>query len=134
MRGRIDLNLPRPDVAHPTASFRRYRVREATTCALFLTPALLFLAVSSFYPLLYSLYLSFHDWNMTIPFSRPYFVGADGYLRLVRDSDFHRSFLRTLDFVGSAVSIELVLGLGVAVLITSRLPIIGVARTVFLFP
>jgi len=50
---------------------------------LFLAPSLLVFAVFMFYPLFYTLYLSFFDWNMIKPVKR--FVGLQNYITLFQD-------------------------------------------------
>lgn len=49
----------------------------------FILPSLLVFAVFMFYPLLYTIYLSFFDWNMIKPVKA--FVGWNNYLALLRD-------------------------------------------------
>jgi multiple sugar transport system permease protein len=101
---------------------------------LFLAPAVLFLLLTSVYPLLYSLWLSLHSWNMTIPNSRPVWFGAENYRQLLNNPAFFNSLRITLIFVVSAVIVEFILGMGLALLITSRIRAMGLVRTVMLFP
>jgi len=108
--------------------------RERWISALFLAPSVLFLLVTSVYPLLYSLRLSFYSWNMSIPFSKPVFIGLKNYANLVQDPGFINSVRITLIYVAAAVIIELVLGMGLALLATSGARAMGVIRTVLLFP
>ena len=53
---------------------------------LFLIPSLAVFAVFMFYPLLYTLYLSFFDWNMTRPTKE--FVGFENYISVFTDPNF----------------------------------------------
>lgn len=108
--------------------------RERLVLLLFLAPSVFFLLVTSVYPLLNSLRLSFYSWNMTIPFSKPQWYGLGNYTRLLDDPAFWNSVKVTLLFVGSAVTIELILGLGLALLATSGVRAMGLIRTVLLFP
>jgi len=112
---------------------RRHR-QERWLSALFLLPAVLFLLATSVYPLLYSLVLSFYAWNMSIPNSRPVPVGFQNYLNLLKNASFISSVQVTLIFVVVAVAVEFVLGMALALLITSRLRGIGVIRTALLIP
>src|SRR5215208_2572816 len=68
---------------------------------LFLAPAILFLLLTSVYPLLYSLWLSLHSWNMTIPNSRPVWFGGENYRQLLINPAFLSSLRITLIFVVS---------------------------------
>ncbi len=108
--------------------------RERWLSIAFLTPAILFLVLTSVYPLAYSLYLSFFSWNMMIPNSRPVFIGLENYLNLLDDPVFRLSVKRTFIFVSVAVSVEFLLGMGLALLATSKVKAMGLIRTVLLFP
>jgi multiple sugar transport system permease protein len=119
--------------AAPKVVVQRHR-RERLVSVLFLAPAVLFLLFTSVYPLFYSLWLSFHSWNMTIPFSHPVGVGAENYRNLLHDSDFRNSVKLTIIFVVIAVGVEFLLGMGLALLATSRVRAMAVVRTVLLFP
>lgn len=107
---------------------------ERLVSLLFLAPAVIFLFVTSVYPLLYSFWLSLHSWNQTIPNSRPVWIGAENYRQLLTNPAFLNSLRVTLIFVFAAVAIEFVLGMGLALLATSKVRAMGVVRTVMLFP
>jgi multiple sugar transport system permease protein len=100
----------------------------------FIAPALIFLLLTNVYPLLYSLRLSFYSWNMMVPLSVPKFVGVENYTDLPADPVFLIAVQRTLIFVIAAVAIEFVIGMGLALLATSRIRAMGVIRTVLLVP
>lgn len=108
--------------------------RERLMSILFVAPAVLFLLLTSVYPLLYSLRLSFFSWNMSVPNSQPVFIGLRNYTRLFQDPVFLASIRVTLIFVVTAVTIEFMLGMGLALLVTSRIKGIGLIRTVLLIP
>ncbi len=108
--------------------------KERLVSWLFLAPSVAFLALTSVYPLLYSLWLSFHSWNMTIPNSRAVWVGAGNYQQLLENPAFINSLRVTLIFVVSAVTLEMILGMGLALLATSGIRAMGLVRTVMLFP
>jgi multiple sugar transport system permease protein len=107
---------------------------ERLVSLLFLAPAVLFLLLTSVYPLLYSLWLSFHSWNMTIPNSRPVWFGVENYRQLLVNPAFASSLRVTLIFVVVAITVEFILGMGLALLATSQIRAMGVVRTVLLFP
>ena len=117
----------------PPVLFQRHR-GEKIASVLFLAPAVIFLLLTSVYPLLYSLWLSFHSWNMTIPNSQAVWIGARNYERLWSDPDFWNAVRVTLVFVFFAVLIEFVLGMAMALLVTSRIRAMGLIRTAMLFP
>ena len=107
---------------------------ERWVSVLFLTPSAVFLLLTSVYPLLYSLRLSFYSWNMSIPFSKPVFIGLKNYANLLQDPSFINSVKITLIYVSVAVTVELILGMGLALLATSGVRAMGFIRTVLLFP
>ncbi len=123
----------RVDLGPPPVLVQKH-TGEKLVSLLFLAPAVLFLLLTSVYPLLYSLWLSLHSWNMTIPNSRAVWVGGDNYAQLWTNPAFRNSLQVTLIFVVVAVAVEFVLGMGLALLATSRLRAMGVVRTVMLFP
>lgn len=108
--------------------------RERWHSGFFLLPAISILLVTSVYPLGYSLSLSLFAWNMSIPNSRPVFVGLDNYAQLLKDPAFLSSLQVTFLFVTIAVAVELVLGLALALLVTSRLRGLAVIRVGLLIP
>lgn len=124
---------PTTQLGPPPVLRQSYR-REKLGSALFLAPAVAFLMLTSVYPLLYSLWLSFHSWNMTIPNSKPVWIGSRNYERLLDNPDFINSIRVTLVFVVAAVTIEFLLGMGLALLATSRIRAMGWIRTIMLFP
>lgn len=107
---------------------------EKWLSVVFLAPALIFLLFTNVYPLLYSLRLSFYSWNMMVPLSVPKFVGLDNYTDMASDPVFLIAVKQTLIFVIAAVSIEFLIGMGLALLATSRVKAMGVIRTVLLVP
>ncbi len=79
---------------------------------LMIPPQLLILAVVIF-PLLWAIYISFHDWNPTISPERT-FVGIRNYIDVFRDERFLSALLRMLYYSGVGVTIQLFLGTAVA--------------------
>lgn len=68
-------------------------------------------------PIVYSLYISFHQWYLTQPATVGQFAGFDNYVQIFRDDRFWRSIRATLYFVALTVSVEVVVGLLVASLL-----------------
>jgi len=86
---------------------------------LLIAPTLIWVIVFMIFPLVYSLNLSFSDWNPPNP---PAFIGARNYAELLYDPRFSSSLLRTFFFTGITVCVEFVLGLLVALSITKLSP------------
>ncbi|SDD82452.1 sn-glycerol 3-phosphate transport system permease protein [Paenibacillus sp. UNCCL117] len=100
-----------------TSNFRRL---EAIKDFSFALPALLFMMIFIYYPLLNSLYLSFTNWNMTRPVKK--FVGADNYTYLLTNELFYKVLKVTFTYTILDVTLTLAIGLLLALLfnVTSR--------------
>lgn len=97
----------------------------------FLLPALLVLGVLSLYPLIYSVVLSFFDWNWGKHMN---FVGLRNYVNLLGGYEFWRVLWQTIYFALGAVIAEVILGLLLA-LVVNRLGFgSGIVRTLLLTP
>jgi multiple sugar transport system permease protein len=62
------------------------------------------------------------------------FAGADNFLRLFADEQFHASLLNTLTFAFFAVSIEFLLGLGLALLLDRHIRRLNFLKTLLMLP
>lgn len=74
-----------------------------------MTPLLVLLAIFVVYPVCYSFYLSLTGYRLTS--QDPYWVGIQQYEKVLQDGDFIRSLGLTMIFVAIAVTLELVLGM-----------------------
>ena len=97
----------------------------------FLIPLVLALGLISIYPTLYSLYMSFFDWNWGQRFN---FVGIANYLDLASSELFRTALLNTFVFAIGAVGLELALGLGLALVMNRLGRGAGIIRTLLLIP
>lgn len=97
----------------------------------FLVPAIVILAITSIYPTAYSFYMSFFDWNWG---HRLNFVGIQNYVDLLTSDRFRGAMWNTIVFTVGAVTVELVLGLGLAVVIARLGFGQGLIRTLLLVP
>ena len=101
----------------------------------FLLPALIYLIVISIYPLIFSLTLSFHKWDLVAAEKNWVFLGLDNYINIVtKDSEFWTSLFITLKFVFFAVSIEFLLGLGFALLLNREIRMKRIIVTLMIIP
>lgn len=99
-----------------------------------LAPTLIVLAVTGLLPFLYVVYVGFFEWNVFAAKAGLVFAGANNYRRLVFDSQFLSALSRTLQFTFWAVGSELVLGFGLAQLLTRDFPGKAFFRTVHALP
>jgi multiple sugar transport system permease protein len=85
-------------------------------------PALAYLIALSTYPLLYSLGLSFTNYDPTHPTQPIGFIGLDNYLSfLIGDNRFTVALMNTVLYAVTAVSLEFFIGLGLAVLLNREM-------------
>ena len=101
---------------------------------LFLLPLIIILLSFIFSPMLYSLYLSFHSYNLTMAYKGVQFVGLRNYERFLFGGDFVNSLLVTLRFSICAVVIELVLGFSIALVLCRQFFGRIIVRTFILTP
>lgn len=80
-------------------------------------PTLVMITAILALPLLFSLYVSFHDWDLTKVPSRLDWVALKNYLELVSSSDMWRALRFTLIYTVACVGGEFVLGLILALLL-----------------
>lgn len=84
-------------------------------------------------PILYTVRLSFFEWSMSAV-SPPIFVGLSNYMELFRDERFWDAVVNTFYFTFVALGIEVVLGLGIALLLHRNFKGRQAAKTIMLLP
>ena len=97
----------------------------------FLFPSLLGLVVFKVGAMLYSLYISFTEWNL---FGAPEFVGLKNYITIFRDPRFYESLKNTLLFIAGYLPVVLVLSMGIALLLNSKVKRVNIFRGLFFLP
>lgn len=99
-----------------------------------LVPSILIILLIVGFPMLYSLYLSFTNFNLTSPGSIE-FIGLQNYVTLLtKDPLFWKAFGRTVLFISLAVNIEFLIGLGIAQLMARAIRGQSLARTLMMMP
>ena len=99
-----------------------------------LLPTVIVLLCVVFLPLLISLWTSFTPFKLTRPDTLYKFVGFRNYERLFGNYDFWVAFGRTVLFLTIALNLELVFGLGIALLINKITYAQKTLRTLMMFP
>lgn len=109
------------------------RTRQATSSQSwpFLAPLIAALTFSTLFPLIYAAYLSLFNWNWGSSFS---FVGVANYTDIARNTEYWESIFRTLAFAVMAVSLEIIVGLGLALAVTEAGRHAGWLRSVLIIP
>jgi trehalose/maltose transport system permease protein len=121
---------PRPRRRRSTRLHRR----QARLAWLMLTPALVVMAFIAFYPLFQTVYDSFTDRQFLEGIEPTTWVGLDNYRSLIEDTIFRDAVVVTVKFTLITVSIELLLGLIIALVVNSGFKGRGVMRAVMLVP
>jgi multiple sugar transport system permease protein len=89
------------------------------------------MGLTSLYPTIYSLFMSFFDWNWGKQFD---FIGLGNYQELLTSERFHIALWNTFVFAFSAVCIELALGMGLALVVDRLGRGAGLVRAFLLLP
>jgi multiple sugar transport system permease protein len=93
-----------------------------------LLPLIALLVVFTIYPLFYNVWLSFHEFA---PRTRSLkFVGVDNWVQLWNDSRFWGALAVTFIYFAIALTVEIVLGMAIALLLDAELPGFGMLRAV----
>ena len=108
------------------------RLKELPTALVFLLPAVVILGTFNFYPALYSLYLSFFEWNGTAPIKVA--VGLQNYSRLLSSAEFWNSLRVTAVYAGGMTVVSLALGMLVASLLNQPIRGQAVYRALYFLP
>ncbi len=100
---------------------------------LFPLPAVLFIVVMMLFPVIYTLFLSFTNWNLTsgMPLK---LVGLKSYIRVLGEPRFLEAIGRTFSFTAIAVVAETVLGLAVALLLNREFKGKSAMKLILLLP
>ena len=98
------------------------------------TPAVIVMCAVVFFPILATVWLSLHKYNLKYPYLGQPFVGLDNYVKILSDGRFLNSLKVTTLFTVSSVSVELVLGMAIALLLNRPFKGRGLVRTAVLVP
>jgi multiple sugar transport system permease protein len=121
-------------ITHSQKSWNFHRLIRKLEPAFYISPAFIVLIIILLYPLGYALWLSFHTWTLRtfkqgVPFS-----DIQNYTQLFSNPDFLNSLRITLTFVVLAISFELILGMGLALLLNQDIKARSFTRSLILIP
>ena len=101
---------------------------------LLLLPAFIVIAAVVLIPLIFSFYSSFTPYKLTRPSTLWTWIGTYNYEKILSDAKFWASFGRTILFLTIALNLELLLGLGIALLVNKVTWGQRGIRTMLMFP
>jgi len=99
---------------------------------LFVLPAVLFVVSMVVFPVLFGLYISFTDWNLSSLTGRK-FNGLDNFRQMLSDP-FYWNALKNMVYYVLAISVEYAIAFGLALLLNAQIRARKFFRVVFLLP
>lgn len=105
---------------------------DGSAALLFLSPTLIVFGTFIIFPVVFSFYLSFHQWNMFS--AERTFIGFENYSQLLYSPEFWQVFKNTIVYTIGTVPINMILALGVAYLLNKKLIGKKFLRTAFFTP
>lgn len=106
-------------------------LRDKKAYFVFLLPGLLFYLFAVFYPIEESLRLSFMKWG---GIGDKVFVGLDNYVQMFRDKVFYTAFFNNLIYLVIVVSMQLLIGLLFAMLLSYMTRGVTLVKTLYYIP
>lgn len=107
--------------------------KEESFAALLVAPALLVLVLTTSFPIGYLIWNSFQNINLAMPFMNG-FAGFDNYARMMGDAAFWHSVMLSGIYTVSTVVLQVVVGLGLALLVMQVPRGQGVFRIIAILP
>ncbi len=111
----------------------RGSVLEKNLHIIFPMPAVVFVVVMMLFPVLYTFFLSFTNWNLTSG-APPSIVMLRSYQRILREPRFLAALGRTFSFTALAVSVETLFGTIVALILNREFKGKGFIKLMMLLP
>jgi len=111
---------------------RWWRSKERTWF-FFALPTIVTLGAIVIYPLIYVVFMSFHSYNF-VQDVQPVFNGLQNYINVLTRGRFTNALLFTGRYIGLAVSAQIVIGFGIALLLYQDLRGFRVLRALLLLP
>lgn len=102
--------------------------------AIYVGPALALIALVMAFPIVFTIYLSFHQW-IGGALKAPDFVGLNNYIQMFTvDERFRGALIRTILLTTGSVAAQTIIGVALAVFIHREFKIRGIIRSVILLP
>lgn len=100
----------------------------------FVTPAVILMGAGLLYPIFMAFYLSFFDWEIGRDLTDAEAVGFSNFLRMLQDPQVWEVLWVTLRFGFWVITLEMVLGIGLALLLEKPIRGASFFRTIFILP
>ncbi len=104
------------------------------TLVVYLAPAILVMAAACLYPVLTAFQLAGYKWEMGTPWETAQWVGLDNFIAAFTNEQVWSSLRITLLFAGICVTLEMILGITLALALEHPVRGMSIFRTVFILP
>jgi multiple sugar transport system permease protein len=111
----------------------RYGSGERRLALAMLSPSMIVIALVAAYPIGYAIWLSLNEYSVRVP-GLTRFAGFDNYTEAFASTEFWQAVIVTFLFTAISVSLELLVGLGMALAMHEAFRGRGILRTVVLVP
>ncbi|MEH2609578.1 multiple sugar transport system permease protein [Bradyrhizobium sp. AZCC 1693] len=108
------------------------QISQARLGILLLLPAMLLLAGLTLYPVLYGVWLSLHHKHSFFP--QQSWAGLENYWFLLADPEFSESVWRGVVYSVSTIALQIIIGVGAALVLNQYFPGRSLVRGIVLFP
>ncbi|MEO6130511.1 MAG: sugar ABC transporter permease [Saprospiraceae bacterium] len=105
--------------------------KSSTASYLLVSPYILHFTVFVLFPVSFSLFLTFHEWNIIGPMK---YVGLANYEKLVQDQYFLKSIRNTLVFLAIHIPLQIIIALGLAAVLNEKIWFRAFFRGAFFMP
>ncbi len=112
----------------------RTKIRDNAVPLALLSPAIAIICLVVLLPLIFSFYTSFTNYTLIRPDSIWQWIGLRNYQRVLTDGDFWVAFGRTVLFLTICLNLEMLFGLGLALLVNRITWGQRTMRTIMMFP
>jgi multiple sugar transport system permease protein len=99
---------------------RVHGLTDRTIAWLFIAPCIGLLLAVNIFPLLWTIRLSFTNYRSNMPNHAVRFIGLDNYINILSDEDIWHAMRVTAHFVTWSITLQIVIGFGLALLINRR--------------
>lgn len=113
---------------------KKLKAGENLSGWLFVTPALITFLVLTAFPFFFSIFLSFTKWNFLSGWSKIKWIGLKNFRDLLKDKHFIMAFKNTFIYAIATVPISLILALGLAYVLNTKMKCKNLVRLAFFIP
>lgn len=122
------------NVDRPQPKWWNQRRKEGVIGWMFLAPEAIGIMALAIFPLIFSLFLSFTNWNLVNGFEGMEWVGFDNFARLFNDSKFIKAFQNNILFTAVTVPVGLMAAMIMAVVIHTKVYAKDLFKVLFFIP